>query len=346
MGSLNSTMLLKAVTLSFLSTILATDYEWLAWKQQHAKKYTGVEDQRRYKIFQANRVHVARHNALAANGEETYTLGLTKFADMDVEEFERTYLSAPIVGTQFPCPEQFQDDGSTIPTSWDWRSASENSAGIVTVTAVKDQGPCGSCWTFGANAAMEGGMCINGEQDCSTWAGLSEQQLVDCASNNRTFLGNYNNNGCGGGEQSNAMRWVYLNGGITDGSDYPYTSGSTGKATTRQGPPNVGMTTDDICGTTSYAGADANLLAQATMAKGPVTVGIDAGGINFSLYSGGVYSSNTCSGNRINHAVTEVGFGVEDGTNMAYWIVKNSWGSSWGMDGYILMERGVDMCGI
>lgn len=106
------------------------------------------------------------------------------------------------------------------------------------------------------------------------------------------------------------------------------------------------MTTDEICGTTSYNGADATLMAQATMEKGPITVGIDASGIQFQLYSGGVYSSTSCSGRRINHAVTDVGFGVDSDNGMDYWIIKNSWGASWGLGGYILVERGVDMCGI
>jgi len=332
-------LLRNAVTLSFVSACLATDFEWLAWKQQHKREYSSLENSQRYQNFVSNRKAVAEHNVKAANGEKSFTLGLNKFADLTLQEFEHLYL-APSVGSQFPCPEQYANSGASIPDSWDWRTADLNGAGINAVTAVKDQGSCGSCWTFGAAATMEGGVCINGEQDCSTWAGFAEQQLVDCASHNRTFLGNYNNNGCGGGEQSNAINWVYLNGGITEEQYYPYTA----KEGTCQEPPIIGMTTDDICGTTSYAGADATLLAQATMDKGPVTVGIDAGGIEFQLYSGGVYSSNSCSGNRINHAVTEVGFGNEGG--MDYWIVKNSWGKSWGLGGYILMERGVDMCGI
>ena len=97
-----------------------------------------------------------------------------------------------------------------------------NDLGLVAVTAVKDQGSCGSCWTFGAASTMEGGVCINGQQDCTTWPGLAEQELVDCASYNQTFLGVYNDHGCNGGEQSNAIRWVFLNGGITDEANYPY----------------------------------------------------------------------------------------------------------------------------
>jgi len=278
-----------------------------------------------------------------------FYLGLNKLADLSLDEFHQTYTGGksynsgvPIVGSQFDCPEQFDDTTTEIPSNFDWRFSNTNNLGLVAVTAVKDQGSCGSCWTFGAASAMEGSLCMQGFYDCSNWpGGLSEQNILDCASNNATFLGVYNNHGCGGGEQSNAMRWAYLSGGMSQDTTYsPYIAQ---KQDCTQ--PGIDATvTDQICGTTSYNGADAPLMARAIMAKGPTTIGIDAGGVSFQLYSGGIYESTTCSGNKINHAVTAVGFGTEN--DEEYWVIKNSWGSSWGLDGYILVKRGVDMCGV
>jgi len=323
---------------------LAADYQWLAWKQQHQKSHSGVEETQRYTNFVKNREYVKKHNDEAAEGRHTFTLGMNKFADLTVQEFEAQY-NAPVVGQQFACPELYAGDYTvdTLPESCDWRYADQNDLNVVAVTAVKDQGSCGSCWTFGAVGTMEGGVCMSGQYDCATWDGLSEQEMLNCASYNSSTLGVYDNNGCGGGEQSNGIRWVFLNGGITDEATLPYLA-DTSRKTVCENPNPVAGTTDDICGTTSYNGPDALLLAGAILDKGPVTVGIDAGGIEFQLYSGGVYSSSACSARKINHAVTTVGYGNQD--SMDFWTVKNSWGTGWGLSGYILMERGVNMCGI
>merc|ERR1712226_1271678 len=349
MGTLKIMIIKSIGTISILGAcVLATDYQWLAWKQQHKKACSAsYENLKRYSNFVKNREYVKKHNDEAASGLHTFTLGLNKFADLTVQEFEAQY-TAPVVGSQFQCPEQYSSDytSDTIPESIDWRYADQNQLNLVAVTAVKDQGSCGSCWTFGAAATMEGSMCIQGSYDCSSWSDLSEQNMVDCASYNSTFLGSYNDNGCSGGEQSNAIRGAWLAGGISSEETYPYVSGSTGSKQTCTQPAIAATVTDNVCGTTSYNGANSPLLARAVMAKGPVTIGIDAGGLAFSLYSGGVYSSTSCSGRRINHAVTTVGFGVDTTSEMPFWTIKNSWGTGWGLDGYILVERGVDVCGV
>ena len=354
-------MLLKFMSAAALTaSVTAFSSEWQIWKQMHKKSYNKIEESQRFNTFIQNKKFVLDHNRRYDQGLETFWVGMTKFADLTGEEFEDLYLTKrsgqetvakslgpdPVLKTQFQCPEQFSDETTDIPDNFDWRFADQNNLNLVAVTAVKDQGSCGSCWTFGAAATMEGSMCIQNAYDCSTWTGLSEQNMVDCASYNSTFLGSYNDNGCSGGEQSNAIRWAYLAGGISSEDTYPYVSGTTGKKNDCTQPAFSASTTDNICGTTSYNGADSPLLARAVMAKGPVTIGIDAGGLAFSLYSGGVYSSTSCSGRRINHAVTTVGFGVDETTVMPFWTIKNSWGTGWGLDGYILVERGVDMCGV
>jgi len=315
------------------------------WKIKHGRTYSGYEDVNRFKIFRENRRIVNAHNKRYKNGLETFYLGLNNMADLTLKEFENFYLTEkadPLVGTAYPCSEQYTSSLGSTPNSYDWREPSKNDLNLVAVTEVKDQGQCGSCWTFGASGTMEGSLCMQGVFDCSVWHGLSEQNMVDCASYNASFIGQYNDHGCSGGEQSNAMRWVFLNGGISSEDDYPYVSGSGSADTTCKQPSMVAGTTDAICGSTSYAGPNAELLTDAIVEKGPVTVGIDASGVAFQLYSGGVYSSTTCSGNHINHAVLTVGYDLTEN----YFTVKNSWGPGWGLDGYILFERGVDMCGI
>jgi len=344
-------MLLKSICLASLATSAqAFSSEWQIWKRLHQKSYNKAQEPARFQTFLNNKKFVLEHNKKYDQGLEKFWVGMTKFADLTEQEFADLYLTKrgpdPVLKQQFQCPEQFDDTTTDIPESYDWRFADQNDLNLVAVTAVKDQGSCGSCWTFGAAATMEGSMCIQKAYDCSSWTGLSEQNMVDCASYNSTFLGNYNDNGCSGGEQSNAIRWASLAGGLSSEDTYPYVSGRTGSKQDCMQPAFAASTTEKICGTTSYNGANSPLLARAVMAKGPVTIGIDAGGIAFSLYSGGVYSSTQCSGRRINHAVTTVGFGVDTADSMPYWIIKNSWGTGWGLDGYIWVERGIDMCGV
>lgn len=331
-----------------LVALAAANSEFQLWKSLHQKSYANkAEENTRLSIFLKNKQQVIQHNERYDAGLETFYLGLNKFADLEYEEYLNFYTmpardtSIPIVGRQFKCPENYNYTGNgVLPKNYDWRDPKLNDLNIVAVTEVKDQASCGSCWTFGAAAAMEGVLCMQGSYNCTTWPGLAEQNILDCASHNST-LGTYDNNGCGGGEQSNAMRWVYMAGGLSEEADYPYKA----KEGSCKQPPFAASVSSDICGTTSYKGANAELMAWATIEQGPVTIGIDASGTAFQLYSGGVYSSTRCNGNRINHAVTVVGFGT-DSANMPYWIVKNSWGPNWGLGGYINVQRGVDMCGV
>merc|ERR1712088_878547 len=259
-------------------------------------------DDIRYQIFAESRKFVEQHNERAAQGLETFTVSLNKFAATSESEFERMYLSKvrdvsdPVVGLNYPCGDTyFQDDGSTAPSALSYVNG-ESATGDVRVTMVKDQGSCGSCWSFGASAAIEALLCQQGSKDCTSWTGLATQQMVDCASYTRDStdpnvidLFPYDNHGCNGGLEPNAMRYVQLNGGQMNWDDYPYISGTT--------------KTEQTC---AYA----------------------------------------CSNTRLNHAVTAVGYGrYLDGQN--YWEVKNSWGTGWGMSGYVLMSKdNGNMCGV
>ncbi|KAJ1427522.1 Peptidase C1A, papain C-terminal [Sesbania bispinosa] len=206
-----------------------------------------------------------------------------------------------------------------IPTNLDWR---EQGA----VTDVKDQGKCGACWAFTTVAAVEGIMKIK----TGNLMTLSPQQLLDCAKENA---------GCRGGYVNKAFNFIIQNNGIASESDYPY-QGSDG--TCRNGMAAAAKIT-------SYVNVPANdeqQLLQA-VAQQPVAVGITLSN-DFQSYAGGIFRG-TCGTTNFDHYVTAVGYGTsEDGTK--YWLVKNSWGTSWGEGGYmrLLRESGQPegLCGI
>ncbi|CAH1416621.1 unnamed protein product [Lactuca virosa] len=197
-----------------------------------------------------------------------------------------------------------------LPESVDWRKRGA-------VTHVRDQGHCGACWAFSAVAAIEGINKIKG----GNLTILSEQMLVDCDVNN-------GDKGCRGGIMEKAYTFIKKNGGITTAQDYPYIGKDEGCKKLKAQELSV-----MIKGYETIKSKDEKSL-QSAVAKQPVSVAIAAGFL-FQLYGSGLYSG-PC-GTHLNHAVTVVGFGEEDGRK--YWIVKNSWGTDWGEDGYMRIER-------
>jgi len=213
-------------------------------------------------------------------------------------------------------------DVSALPTSVDWVSAGA-------VTPVKNQGSCGSCWSFSTTGSLEGAYFIK----YGTLKSFSEQELVSCDTTD---------SGCNGGWMDTAFEWVTNNKGLAYEADYPYTSGSgTAPACNMSGKyqdPNVAPA--------SYTDVKAGSVSalQSAVAQQPVSIAIQANQPAFQSYSSGVLTGRC--GQRLDHGVLAVGYGTwTDGT--AYWKVKNSWGADWGMDGYILIERSdADLCGV
>merc|ERR1712032_1266029 len=190
------------------------------------------------------------------------------------------------------------------------------------VTPVKDQGQCGSCWAFSSTGGTEG----QWEIASGSLQSLSEQQLVDCSKQN---------SGCNGGLMDYAFAF-YEKTSIASESSYPYTArdGSCKSSYTTAIPKG---------GVTGYKDISSeSKLLDAVTNTGPVSVAIEADQFSFQMYSSGVLTGSC--GTSLDHGVLAVGFGTSGGTD--YWKVKNSWGASWGMNGYVLIQRGVNKCGI
>ena len=262
-----------------------------------------TEYHKRISIFKLNLQKIREHNS---NFMQNFTLGINQFSDLTSDEFKTNYIGKLDLSlNRYEC-QSYSSFANNTPTNLDWRLQN-------VVTPVKNQEQCGSCWAFSSTAAIE-----------SIWAitkgeliNLSEQELVDCATGIK-----YGGHGCNGGQMDGGFKYVSTYGQCSD-IEYPYTA------------------TDSVCIKCTSVAFISNcfevkpndqLSLKGAVAQQPVSIAIEADTNYFQSYSGGVLDSTLC-GTTLDHGVLIVGYGTENGLD--YWLVKNSWGVTWGLDGYV-----------
>jgi len=302
------------------------DTFWNDFKHHHGKSYaTPSEETKRRATWEANLNFIRQHNMEADNGHHTYWVKMNKYGDMTSQEFVNTvngFNMTRQMKKSVNTPTFMAPSNVKIPDSVDWRTQGY-------VTPIKDQGQCGSCWAFSAVASLEG----QHFKQAKSLVSLSEQNLVDCSQN-------FGNMGCDGGLMDQAFAYIKSNMGIDTEVSYPYEAVDD---TCKFNKNTIGATDNGFMDITS---GDEMALATAIATVGPISVAIDASQNSFQFYSSGIYTDPDCSSTELDHGVTAVGYG-SNGASQDYYIVKNSWGTSWGDQGYILMARNQNnMCGI
>ncbi|RYH05201.1 hypothetical protein EON65_45370 [archaeon] len=286
----------------------------------------GADFLKRLSIFAENLIQIEVHNA---NPNNTYQLGTNQFTHLTFDEF----IDAVNIGGTRPPNLRRNPSGplhsapvdvSTLPDSVDWTAKGA-------VTGVKDQGQCGSCWSFSATGSMEGAYFLR----YGTLPSFSEQQLVSCDTGGADA-------GCNGGWMDDAFTFAKNNGGLTTENQYPYNSGGTGNSGTCKTSGYTNLENSAPSGYIDVAPGNVTALMSA-VAQQPVSIAIQANQLAFQSYKSGVLTGKC--GQNLDHGVLVVGYGTLNGVD--YWKVKNSWGTSWGEGGYILIQRSADdLCGV
>jgi len=292
-----------------------------SWKSAFGKKYASLEEEASaFLVWLDNWRMINDFNIADA---EPFKLRLNQFGDLTGDAFKLyvhghagSCMKHRSVAQRVAMRKVTPIWDLEVPSSVDWTDVDGKSY----VTPVKNQRQCGSCWAFSTTGSIESRTAIKNGQTDGDIVSLSEQQLVDCS-------GSYGNMGCNGGRMDNAFKYVEANGGLCSESEYKYI-GLDGTCKSS----SCGTQYDAI-NSSSDVTADSMTSLEAAVAEGPVSVAIEADQSAFQFYSSGVLTGKC--GTLLDHGVLAVGYGTSGSDQ--YWKVKNSWGESWGMDGYILI---------
>ena len=291
---------------------LSVHSDFAAFEATYGKNYLPAERAYRAKVFELNMAWARKMNAQ----DHPYTVGATPFADMTNQEFATSKMCGCMLKPTMTKPATPIMEAALETVDWREKGA---------VTPGKNQASCGSCWSFSTTGTVEGAYFVHSGKLVS----LSEQQLVDCATEPE-----YEARGCSGGWPWSVLGYVQKKGLCTE-EDYPY----HGKDEDCK---------DDKCEAAIHikgyeeVEAMSGAALKAAVSKAPVSVAVEADSAVFQMYTGGIVDDSAC-GTSLNHGVLAVGYGEN------YWIVKNSWGASWGDKGYIKIaykETGAGICGI
>ncbi|XP_015248672.1 PREDICTED: cathepsin L1-like isoform X1 [Cyprinodon variegatus] len=302
------------------------DEPWELWKSTYNKTYDQKEEIFRRMVWEKNLKKIQFHNLEHSMGKHSHRQGMNQFGDMTNEEFVQAMNSyQPQTEGKLKKSLFVKPNFLEVPNAVDWREKGY-------VTHVKNQGHCGSCWAFGAIGSLEGQQF----RKTGRLVSLSEQNLMDCSRPQ-------GNRGCDGGWMDMAFQYVKSNGGLDSEESYPY----VGKDQICQYDPRYNSV--NVTGIIDISRGSERSLMEAVAAVGPVSVTIDASQSSFQFYQSGIYYEKLCSTSKHNHGVVVVGYGFQKTHDSVenYWIVKNSWGSRWGNNGYIYMAKDKkNNCGI
>jgi len=294
------------------------EQEFREWMKEYGKTYdTPEEYKHRLEIYAKNLV---RYEALN-KASTTVIHGPTKFSDLTNDEFKEKYLiknfTSPLVRGEavevFTPPQNFPQ---SYPSNYSWVTKGAT-------TPIYNQGQCGSCWAFSTTESIESMNFLAGK----TLTSLSMQQIVDCDTND---------DGCNGGNPPTAYEYVIKAGGLETYADYPYTAKD---GTCKFSKSKIAQSISSW----KYVTRTRNEkeMQDFTYTTGPPSVCVDAS--TWDSYRGGVYTRADC-GTQLDHCVQIVGWTVVKSQNV--WLVRNSWGASWGNSGYLYVAMGEDACGI
>merc|ERR1712038_831517 len=321
---ISPSMKVLVLSLAFLALASATSLssQFQAFEHKFGKTYkSSAERLSRFATFMKNVKEIEEHNK---SGKSSYKKVINKFADMTPEEFNKVmlgYKNAPKPGTAFADVKDVKVED--LPASVDWRDKGA-------VSAVKDQGYCGSCWAFATVESIESYLQINSGGEL---AELSAQQINSCTPNPLNCGGS---GGCKGSIPQLGFVYTQLFGLVKE-DDYPYTSGTFGVTGDCDYSPDSMDNLATVRGYETLPRNNYEAVMNHVANVGPLSVAVDAS--SWSFYGGGVFDGCDYDRNiEINHAVQLVGYGT-DSSDGDYWIVRNSWGKNWGEHGYIRLKR-------